>query len=94
MSGGLAGWLGYLDTELEPAIQAEILIETSRNEARITILELLILFIFGAIYGIYSEVFVALAWFCILTVGPLLIDSGVRRSAAKQLEGIGPKPMR
>ncbi len=92
MAGGLAAWLGYLETELEPAIQAEILEETSRTEARIVILQVLTALVFGAIVGLGSELFRAITIFALVTVVPLLIDSGVRRNAAKQLQGIGPRP--
>lgn len=92
VANGLAQWLGYLDTELEPAIQAEILAETSRTEARIVILEILAAIVFGAITGMGSDVFRGVAIFALITVIPLLVDSAVRRNAARQLEGIGPRP--
>ncbi len=92
MAGGLAQWLGYLDTELEPAIQAEIMAETSRTEARIVILEILAAIVFGAIEGMGSPIFRGVAIFALITVIPLLIDSAIRRDAARQLQGVGPRP--
>lgn len=88
----LAAWLGYEETELEPTIQAEILVETGRTEARIAILEILVAFGFGAVYGMGSPTFRAVTIFALLTVVPLLIDSGVRRRAAARLRGVGPQP--
>ncbi len=92
MTRGPAEWLGYLETELDPAIQAEVLVESARAEARIAILEILLAIGFGVYFGWASEAFSGIAWFVLLTVVPLLLDAAVRRNAAKQLEGIGPRP--
>ncbi len=89
---GLAEWLGYLDSEIDPAIQAEIMVESGRAEARLAILMILLVLVFGVIYGFTSTPFSAVAWFALFTVVPLLVDSAVRRNAAKTLDGMGPRP--
>ncbi len=80
-----------METELDPAIQAEVLVESARAEARVAILEILLAVGFGVYYGWTSAVFQGVAWFALLTIVPLLLDSVVRRNAAKQLEGLGPR---
>ncbi len=81
-----------MQTELDPAIQAEVLVESARAEARIAILEILLVAGFGVYYGWGTPVFRGIAWFALATIVPLLLDSFVRRDAAKRLEGIGPRP--
>lgn len=81
-----------METELDPAIQAEVLVESARAEARIAILEILLAAGFGVYYGWDTPVFRGVAWFALFTIIPLLLDAMVRRSAAKRLEGLGPRP--
>ncbi len=88
---GVTAMLGYEETELDPAIQAEILYESSRTEARIAILEILIALAFGVWYQLQGP-FRAVALFALLTVVPLLVDAALRRKAASRLQGIGPRP--
>lgn len=92
MAGGLAAWLGYTETELDPAVQAEVLIESARAEARIAIVEILLAVGFGAFLGMATPAFRAVAWFAVLTVLPLLVDAAIRRQAARILDGMGPRP--
>lgn len=73
-------------------VQAEILFESSRTEARIAILEVLVALGFGVWYQAQGEVFRGVALFCLLTVIPLLVDSALRRKAATRLQGVGPQP--
>lgn len=94
MAASLARWFGYEDTELDPAIQAEILVETSRTEARIVILEIFVALGFGAYYGMADPTFRAVSIFALVTVVPLLVDASVRRRAAARLRGFGPQPVR
>lgn len=92
MSNTLARWLGYEETELEPAVYAEILTETARTEARISILEILLACGFGLWTQFQGDVFRAVAVFTLLTVVPLLIDSALRRGAADRILKVGPHP--
>ncbi len=89
MFGGL---FRYGETELEPAVQAEILLESARNEARAAILELLFAVGFGVWYKFRGEAFQAVAIFAVITVLPLLIDAQLRRRAARRLLGLAPHP--
>lgn len=88
----LGGLFRYGESELDPAVQAEILLESSRNEARVAILELLLAVGFGLVYGFESDPFRAVALFALATVLPLLIDAQLRGSAARRLLGMGPRP--
>lgn len=88
----MTGLFRYGESELDPAIQAEILLESARNEARVAVLEVILAFGFGLWYGLGSLPSVAVAWFCLLTVVPLLLDSQLRRSAARRLLGTYPRP--
>ncbi|MCA1811501.1 MAG: hypothetical protein LC623_05765 [Halobacteriales archaeon] len=88
----LTGLFRYGESELDPAIQAEILLESARNEARVAVLEVILAFGFGLWYGLGSVASVAVAWFCLLTVLPLLLDSQLRRAAARRLLGVYPHP--
>lgn len=81
----LSGLFGYGESELEPAIQAEIHLETARNEARIAILEILIAIGFGVWFGLFSSESKAVYLFTLLTVVPLLVDGTLRRTAARRL---------
>ncbi len=88
MSDGLLGGLfKYGESELEPAVHAEILLESARNEARVAILEIILALGIGMFWLDYfrDPAFLPLAVFVLVTVLPLLIDSGLRRSAAKRL---------
>ena len=83
---GLAsGLFRYGESELDTAVQAEILLESARNEARVAILELLLAIGFGVWLDFNSYAFRAVAVFTVLTVAPLLVDAKLRRSAAKRL---------
>ena len=84
--------LGYEETELDPLVQAEILFESSRTEARIAILEVLVALGFAVWYQVQGPVFRGVALFCLLTVVPLLVDAALRRKAASRLQGVGPQP--
>lgn len=84
----------YTQTEVDPVIQAEILLETGRAEARIAILMILLAIGFGVWQGFASEVFRWVAIFCVISVVPLLVDSGIRRGASARLRGTGPQPKR
>lgn len=81
----------YAQTEVDPVIQAEILLESARSEARIAILELLLAIGFGVWYGFADPVFRGVALFALVTVLPLLIDSALRRRASNRLRGFGPQ---
>lgn len=78
-------FLGYGESELDPAIQAEIHLETARNEARIAILEILIAVGFGVWLELFSTEAKAVYLFTLLTVVPLLVDGALRRAAARRL---------
>lgn len=91
MFGGL---FRYGETELEPAVQAEILLESARNEARAAILEVLVAVGFGLWYSFKGDAFRAVALFAIITVLPLIVDAQLRRSAAKRLLGMAPHPLK
>ncbi len=89
MAGNAFGGIfSYTESELEPAVHAEILVETSRNEARIAILEIVLALAFGAWLGFGSPEFSAVAIFALLTIVPLLLDAGFRsRAAARVISG-------
>lgn len=78
----------YTQTELDPVIQAEILLEVARIEARVVILEILLALGFGVWFGFGSGIFSAVAIFALATVIGLLVDSGLRRKASESLRGI------
>ncbi len=88
----LPRFLRYGESELDPAIHAEILLESARNEARIAILELVLAIGFGLWFSFRGDAFRAVAAFALVTVLPLLLDAQLRRMAAKQLSGTGPRP--
>ena len=88
----LSGLFRYGESELDPAIHAEILLESARNEARVAILEVVLALLFGIWYGLGSPASVAVGWFCLITVVPLLVDSQLRRAAARRLLGVYPHP--
>jgi hypothetical protein len=84
----------YTSTEVDPVIQAEILLETGRAEARTAILVLLLAIGFGVWKGFASPEFQWVAGFATLSVVPLLVDSGLRRGASSRLRGAGPQKRR
>lgn len=88
----LKGLFRYGESELEPAIQAEILLESARNEARVAVLELCLALLFTFWYGFGNAASQAIAWFSLITVLPLLVDSQLRRAAARRLLGVYPHP--
>lgn len=92
--GTLRGLFRYGESEIDPVIQAEILTESARNEARIAILEILLALGFGAVLGLTHVAFRAVALFCFLTVLPLLVDAALRRQAAARLREFGPPGLR
>jgi hypothetical protein len=81
----------YTQTEVDPVIQAEILLESGRSEARIAILELLLAIGFGVWFGFTDPMFRGVAMFAVITVAPLLLDSALRRRASSRLRGFGPQ---
>jgi len=87
-----SGIFRYGESELDPAVQAEILLESARNEARAAILEILVAVGFGLWYSFRGEAFRAVAIFAIITVLPLLVDAQLRRTAARRLLGLAPHP--
>lgn len=92
MGNPLARWLGYEDSELDPAVHAEILTETARTEARVSILIILLAFGFGLWLRFEGEIFRAVLIFALIVLVPLLVDSAVRRGAADRILKIGPHP--
>lgn len=88
----LPRFLRYGESELDPAIHAEILLESARNEARVAILELVLALGFGLWFQFRGPAFSAVAIFALVTVLPLLLDAQLRRLAAKRLSGTGPHP--
>ena len=84
----------YTTTEVDPVIQAEILLETGRAEARTAILVLLLAIGFGLWKGLASDLFRWVAIFAVMSVIPLLVDSGLRRGASNRLRGVGPQRQR
>lgn len=88
MAGVLSGLFRYGESELDPAVQSEILLETARSEARVAILEIVLALLFGVWLDFFrDEAFRWVALFCLGTVLFLLIDAQARRSAAKRLVG-------
>lgn len=88
-----SGLFRYGESELDPAVHAEILLESARSEARVAILILVLALFFAVWYKFQGETVRAIALFAVLTVLPLLIDAQLRRSAAKRARGRGPQPM-
>lgn len=87
-----AGLFRYGESEIDPAIHAEILVESARSQARVAILICLLALGFGLWYNFKGEIVAAISIFAVLTVLPLLVDSQLRRTAAKRLRGTGPQP--
>jgi hypothetical protein len=92
VSGGLSRIFRYEESELDPAVQAEVLLESARNEARVAVLQVLVAIMFGLWFKFQGDAFRAVAWFAVIAVVALLVDSQLRRSAAKRLLGMGPRP--
>lgn len=91
---GLSGLFGYGESELDPAVQAEIQFETARAEARLAIWALLVTFGVGLWYQFRGPEFTGATLVALVTVVPFLVDAQIRRSTAKRLAGIGPRPPR
>lgn len=89
----VTGVFRYGESELDPAVASEILLESARSEARTAILILVLAVGFGLWYRFEGQVVGAISVFAVLTVLPLLVDSQLRRSAAKRLRGRGPQPL-
>jgi hypothetical protein len=87
----VSGLFRYGESELDPAVHAEILLESARSEARVAILILLLALGFALWYKFEGEVVSAISIFAVLTVLPLLVDAQLRRSAAKRARGRGPQ---
>jgi ABC-type spermidine/putrescine transport system permease subunit I len=87
------GFFRYGESELDPAIQAEILLESARNEARVAILEIVLALGFALWYRFQGPEVRAVTVFVLLTVLPLILDSQLRRNAARRLLGVGPQPV-
>lgn len=89
MPGAMERLFRYGESELDPAIHAEILLESARNEARVAVLELVLALGFGMFWMDFfrDEAFTPLAVFVLVTVLPLLVDAAMRRSAARRLLG-------
>ena len=84
----LRGLFRYGESEIDPAVQSEILLESARNEARVAILEIILALLFGLFLDLYRDpAFLYVALFCLITVTALLVDAQLRRSAAKRLLG-------
>lgn len=88
----VTGVFRYGESELDPAVASEILLESARSEARVAILILVLAVGFGLWYRFQGEVVSAISIFAVLSVLPLLVDAQLRRSAAKKLRGRGPQP--
>jgi len=89
----VTGVFRYGESELDPAVASEILLESARSEARAAILILLLGVGFALWYRFEGPVVSATSIFAVLSVVFLLGDSQLRRSAAKRLRGKGPQPM-
>jgi hypothetical protein len=85
------GLFAYGESELDPAVHAEILLESARSEARVAILIIAVALGFALYYNFKGSIVAATALFALITVAPLLLDSQLRRSAAKRLRGKGPQ---
>lgn len=88
----VTGLFRYGESELDPAVHAEILLESSRSEARVAVLICLLAVGFALWYNLKGPIVAATSIFAVLTVLPLLVDAMLRRSAAKRLRGTGPQP--
>ena len=87
----VSGLFRYGESELDPAVHAEILLESARSEARVAILIIAVALGFALWYKFQGTVVAATTLFALITVAPLLVDSQLRRSAAKRVRGRGPQ---
>lgn len=88
----VSGLFRYGESELDPAVHSEILLESARSEARAAILILMLGLGFALWYQFQGRVVAATSLFAVLSVLFLLVDAQLRRSAAKRLRGKGPQP--
>lgn len=88
-----SGLFRYGESELDPAVHAEILLESARSEARVAILIVLLAIGFALYYRFQGDEVRVISIFAVLTVLPLLVDAQLRRSAAKRARGRGPQPL-
>ena len=85
------GLFKYGESELDPAVHSEILLESARSEARVAILIIAVAIGFALYNRFQGDVVSATALFALITVVPLLLDSQLRRSAARRVRGKGPQ---
>lgn len=88
----VSGLFRYGESELDPAVHSEILLESARSEARAAILILLLGVGFALWYRFTGPIVAATSLFAVLSVLFLLVDAQLRRTAAKRLRGKGPQP--
>lgn len=86
-----SGLFRYGESELDPIVHSEILLESARSEARVAILIIAVALGFALYYKFTGEVVAATSLFGLITVLPLLIDAQLRRSAARRARGKGPQ---
>ena len=86
-----SGLFRYEESELDPAVNSEILLESARSEARVAILIIAVAIGFALYYRFQGTAVQATSLFALITVVPLLFDAQLRRSAAKRLRGKGPQ---
>jgi hypothetical protein len=87
----VSGLFRYGESELDPVIHSEILLESARSEARVAILIIAVAIGFALYYRFQGAAVQATALFALITVVPLLVDAQLRRSAAKRIRGKGPQ---
>ncbi|HUR24516.1 MAG TPA: hypothetical protein VM327_00690 [Candidatus Thermoplasmatota archaeon] len=87
----VSGLFRYEESELDPVIHSEILLESARSEARVAILIIAVAIGFALYYRFQGAAVQATALFALITVVPLLVDAQLRRSAAKRIRGKGPQ---
>lgn len=85
------GLFKYGESELDPAVHAEILLESARSEARVAILVIAVAIGFALYNRFQGAVTAATSLFALITVAPLLLDAQLRRLAAKRVRGRGPQ---
>lgn len=87
----VSGLFQYGESELDPVIHSEILLESARSEARVAILIICVALGFALYYRFQGAAVTATSLFALITVVPLLFDAQLRRSAAKRIRGKGPQ---
>ena len=87
----VSGLFRYGESELDPVIHSEILLESARSEARVAILIIAVAIGFALYYRFQGAAVQATSLFALITVVPLLFDAQLRRSAAKRIRGKGPQ---